>query len=339
MSLFTSELRRFFARRLVRVMLLVVLGLLAVAAISTAVRNQRSTQADLDNARHQVAVQQGVISQQRAACLREQADPRAGNGDFGQLPPGVSCAQAYDPSTVQLASYLPSRWDFAARAGGMLELFAGLLALLAFAVGASFVGAEWSSGGMVNLLLWQPRRLRLLGTKLGALAAAVLLSGLALLVAWVGMLCVIALTRGYFGHVTPGLVRSLSLLGARAFGLGLVAAFLGFAIASIGRATSLALGIAIGYVVIVEVGARIVLQNVLRVDHPEKFLLSTYFSAWLSKGRSSAISNCTIDPVSGEVCVTSHWSVGMYAAGGLLAVIAVALLAWAFTSFRRNDVA
>ena len=62
----------------------------------------------------------------------------------------------------------------------MIVLFGGMLALFGFAVGASFVGAEWHSGGMMNLLLWRPRRLALLAQKLGALLLSVLASGLAL---------------------------------------------------------------------------------------------------------------------------------------------------------------
>ena len=38
-------------------------------------------------------------------------------------------------------------------------------------IGASFVGAEWNSGGMMNLLLWRPQRLKVLSTKLAALLA------------------------------------------------------------------------------------------------------------------------------------------------------------------------
>ena len=37
--------------------------------------------------------------------------------------------------------------------------FAAILALVGFVIGASFVGAEWSTGGMMNLLLWRPKRL------------------------------------------------------------------------------------------------------------------------------------------------------------------------------------
>ena len=51
----------------------------------------------------------------------------------------------------------------------MITTLAALLALVAFVIGASFVGAEWNSGGMMNLLLWRPQRLQVLGTKLAAL--------------------------------------------------------------------------------------------------------------------------------------------------------------------------
>jgi len=338
MRLLVTEARRFFARRFVRIMLLVALVLLVALAVGTAVRHHRTTAAEVAAARQQVAAQQHTVDLQRVTCLREQADPRAGDGDFAQLPPGVTCADAFPANSVRLETFLPARWDLAGQGRGMLAIFAALLALLGFAVGASFVGAEWSSGGMVNQLLWWPRRARLLVTKLGALAVGVVASGIALLVLWVALLSGVALTRGYFGHFTAGLLRSFALLGARGFGLGLAAAFVGFAIASIGRATTLALGIAVGYLVVFEAGGRFIFATLLRQPHPEQFLLSTYSSAWLAKGASFDSSSCTAGAGPEPVCVVNHWAIGMYQAGGVLAVLALGMLTWAFVAFQRRDV-
>ena len=69
---------------------------------------------------------------------------------------------------------MPYQFDFREEFGAFISIFAGILALFGFVVGASFVGAEWNTGGMMNLLLWRPKRLPVLFTKLAALLSAVL---------------------------------------------------------------------------------------------------------------------------------------------------------------------
>ena len=73
---------------------------------------------------------------------------------------------------------------------------AGLLALFGFVVGASFVGAEWSTGGMMNLLVWRPRRVRLLLGKLAALLLGVLRFVVVSGVAWLAALWTVSRFRG-----------------------------------------------------------------------------------------------------------------------------------------------
>lgn len=338
MNVFTTEVRRFFARRFVRIMLAVVVGLFALVAIGTAVNYHRSSAADLANAQQQAASQQQQMDQQRAECQRDQASPNPSDTPFGRLPPGTTCNDMFPPDQAQAAWFLPEQWVLTDQAKNLLYVFAGLLALFAFSVGASFVGAEWSSGGMMNLLLWRPRRLPLLAGKLAALVAAVLTSAIALLAVWVGMLCLIALTRGSFGDVTAGILRSLALLGGRAIVLGLVSALVGFAVASIGRATAPALGIAIGYVIVIEAAGHLVFGGLMRLHHPEKYYLSTYFAAWLSKGATYGGDSCTVGSDGNSVCVADNWTVSMYHSATVLAVLAVALLTWAFVAFRRRDV-
>ena len=57
-----------------------------------------------------------------------------------------------------------------------------LLFTLSVVVGASFVGAEWSSGSMSTLLTWEPRRARVLVAKFVACVVTTVLVTLALLV-------------------------------------------------------------------------------------------------------------------------------------------------------------
>ncbi|MFC3504875.1 hypothetical protein ACFOOK_28450 [Micromonospora krabiensis] len=68
--------------------------------------------------------------------------------------------------------------------------------LFGFLVGASYIGADLNSGGVVNLLLWRPRRLAVLGAKLGTLLGSVLVLSLLASAAYLGTFWVIGQTAG-----------------------------------------------------------------------------------------------------------------------------------------------
>jgi ABC-type transport system involved in multi-copper enzyme maturation permease subunit len=336
MSVVGAEWRRLFARRFTRIMLALVVVLLGAVAIGVAVNHHKITAADRAAAQQQVNEDQQQMSTQLAECVREQSDPNA-QGDYKQLPPGATCDQMFAPP--QLDWFLPSQWVLTDQARSMLIVFGGLLALFGFAVGASYVGAEWSSGGMTNLLLWRPRRVPLLAAKLGTLLLGVGVAGVALLIAWAGMLSAIAATRGYFGHVTTGFVESIALSGGRGIALALAAAALGFAIAIVGRSTVAALGVAIAYVIVVEAAGHLVFDNVLHIKRPERFFLSSYAYAWLTKKISFDTSGaCTVTPGGGQQCSLSEWTIGMTHAAVILGVVLAVLVGWAFLAFRRRDV-
>ncbi|GEM_PF-6574150 len=107
-------------------------------------------------------------------------------------------------------------------------------------------GGQMRLFGMMNLLLWRPKRLRVLATKLGTALAGVLTICADYLLVWTGAFWLIARYRGQLGELTPGVWQSLALTGARATALALAATAVGFALASIGRHTAMALGVAVG---------------------------------------------------------------------------------------------
>ncbi len=338
MNLLVAEWKRFFARRFTRIMLVIVLVLLGIILIGTGRHSQTLGPADYASARSQ---QQEFLAQDKAqvaACEAANANgpaPAGSQYDTG----GATCSEVYGSFTPSLQNFLPGSWNFATEAKDMILLFGGILALFGFAVGASFVGAEWSSGNMANMLLWRPRRLALLGTKFAALLLGVFVSAVVLGAIWLGLLLGLAKFRGSMGHITPGLERSLALDGARGLGLALIVTALGFAIAAIGRGTVTALGIAVGYAVIVE-GAGIFILNSLHVLRPERFILSRYVAAWLDK--SYALEGPTIcGPMTsqGQECQPGpDWYMRMHSSAEVFAIGTAILLAWAFVAFRRRDV-
>ena len=347
MRLLRAELTRLFGRRFTKIMLAVVLLVLAIVAVGLASsshpHNAQTRAKALAEMQRMHDQNSADIARVRADCEAQQSDPSAASADGAKFPPGFDCSQITDPfapTEENIANFEPHQLVFRADADDSLMVVGFLLALLAFAVGASFVGAEWSSGGMMNLLLWRPRRIPLLLGKLASVLLGMLVIGLVVTVAWVAGVYAIAATRGDPHGVTRGLLTSIALTDARALGLVLAAAVLGFCVASLGRNTATALGLAVGYVVVCEVGARIVLQ-LAAVARPERFFLSNYALAWLAKTQSyfddSSCRRAAAAGLNGN-CEPVRWTLHMSQSAVLGAVLVGLAVVWAFTSFRRRDI-
>jgi ABC-2 type transport system permease protein len=332
-NLLNAELRRLFARRFTRLMLVVVLLVMAAVAVGTAVNSHRHDAAALARAQAQVDQLRQQSAQEQQRCEDEQANPPS-DASQRRFPPDFDCAQlgAWIP---EADNFLPYEFNFRKDAPQMILVLGGLLTLFGFAVGASFVGAEWNSGGMMNLLLWRPRRLPTLLGKLSALLVGLTVAAIGYTAIWVGALWGVASARGSTAQMTAGVWRSLGLDSARALVLGLCAACVGFAIASLGRHTATALGIAVGYLVVFEIGVRIVL-GAARVHRPERFLLSNYVAAWLTKAQW--FYDWHYCDTRAGACEAPRWAIhlnqGLLALGAMVLVTVVA----AFWTMRRRDI-
>jgi ABC-2 type transport system permease protein len=190
------------------------------------------------------------------------------------------------------------------------------LCLISLILGASFVGAEWHHGTIGTLLTWQPRRARLLGSKAAA----------AMIVAFVGTwlaqaVLAAALIPAAKLHGTTAGVDAAWL--ARAGGIVLrgavlvsIAAAIGLAIASIGRNTAAALGVAFGYFAIAE--------PFLRAWRPG-------WDRWLAGGNIAVYL-----PIDSNAAARTGRSV--LSAGVVLVAYGAILMAAAIAVFRRRDV-
>jgi hypothetical protein len=283
MSLYKAETRRLVKRRFVRYLALAGVLILTAIAVGTFFTNEKHGAAQIARAQQQAETeyQADVVrtADMRARCTAAKA---AGTPDTGEFPP--TCAEIPEPTRENYDAkwYLPATFDFKNSFGGTLTAFAAVMALVAFVCGASFVGAEWSSGGMMNLLLWRPQRIKVLGTKLAALLAG--LTGLVVAAGalWTAAFWTIASLRGTTEKMTSGTWQSFGLTGLRAFALIVAAGVLGFGLASIGRHTAMALGVAIGFGVIVQFGLGIVL-DMAEVKFYEAYLLPVWGMAWMQK--------------------------------------------------------
>jgi ABC-type transport system involved in multi-copper enzyme maturation permease subunit len=232
--------------------------------------------------------------------------------------------------------YMPPTFDMRANFGDMLITLAALLAMSVYVIGASFVGAEWNSGGMMNLLLWRPQRLRVLSAKLIALLVAVAALTVVVSAAWTGVFTVVANLRGTTARMTSGAWQSFALMEARGLVLVLVAAAIGFGLASLGRHTAVALGAVVAVIVLFQIGLGTVLQ-LAKVKFVEAYLIPVWGLAWMDKSvKLENYNACDFSATSG--CQPETMTITWQMAGGVLAVLLVLVVGAAMWTMRSRDV-
>jgi hypothetical protein len=188
---------------------------------------------------------------------------------------------------------------------------------------------------MMNLLLWRPKRLSVLLTKLGVLLGSVLTIGVALGALWTVTFWLLGRYDGLLGELTAGAWRSFALDGARGLGLVLAVATIGFGLASAGRHTAMALGVAIALAVVSEIGVRIAMA-IVGVPFGDRFVLSTYAIAWFAKEYELTDWN-SCNYVAGA-CEPNTFAVTWQNSAVLFGVGTAAVLAAALWLMRRRDI-
>jgi hypothetical protein len=338
MSLVTAERRRLFKRRFTKWMLVIGVLILTAIAVGMFFANQKRDANSLAEAQRRADEQYTQMVRQleseKAACERSAAT--TGKPDPNRFPP--DCEMLQPPTREQAANpewFLAPTFDFKRQFGLMLVVWTAIVAMCAFVIGASYVGAEWNSGGMMNLLLWRPRRLQVFATKLGTLLGGLLAVALVLGAAWTGVFWLIATYRGTTAKMTPGTWESLALTGARGIGLILIAGAVGFAVASLGRHTAMALGAAIVLIVVFQFGLGIAL-SIAAVRFPEAYLLPTYIGAWMLK--SVTLEDWRSCNFSGGECRPNTMEITWQDSALLFGITATLLIALAAWAMRKRDI-
>lgn len=223
-GLLRAEVKRLTSRRLTRVLALVFLGILLLSHLVAAARSREAS-----------AMERAQNEQSLRVCEQARAS--------GDLPDDITCESfgVYDPRF--------SAEDALPDTAGSVAVGA---ALMAFVLGASFVGAEWAAGTMQALLFWEPRRERVLLGKGLALVAVMAAFVVAMQVVGSALTLLVAATRG----TTEGLDASVFGDAVATAGRGLIVVtftgLLGFAVAGLARVTGAALGAAFVYFAILE---------------------------------------------------------------------------------------
>lgn len=240
------ELRRAWWRRLSK-LLIVGAVLLTGASLYGAYQSTSPSNLaqQLDNYRQTVAQFPQMLKdcEQAQAQARESGDA---NADFG-------CSQLTAPTPRDFGLETP---EAGALTVSLATTNAYLYAFLAFVLGTSLIGAEFSSGSMGTWLTFEPRRLRVASTKLlaaGLAGAAIAAVGLA--VTAVGAWLISRVNQPDPALQLPpsvGATESVSQALLRCLVVGVIAAVAGVALALVVRNTGAVVAIVLGYGVIVE---------------------------------------------------------------------------------------
>ncbi|SCL50164.1 ABC transporter permease subunit [Micromonospora peucetia] len=332
MNLVRAELERLGARRFVQLMLVLLVLAFGVTAATTLAGSHRPTAQELFDAQRQAAAARLDLERTHQLCL----DRQRGVVQADYVPD--DCSEV-DPALMERApvtsDFLSGVFVFAEEAESLLYFLIAFLALFGFLVGASYIGADLNSGGVVNLLLWRPRRMTVLGTKLGTLLGGTALVSVLASAAYLGTFWLIAQVAGRPGGLDGEFWGSLGAIWGRGLLLVLLLTTVGFAVATLGRHTSAALGALAGYLVVWELGARLVME-ILDVVKPERLVLSSYAAALLN-GRAGFwdYRSCTFS--GGDSCGGEVWALTWQPSLLLLLGLTGALTAAAFVAFRRRD--
>ena len=233
-ALFGVELRRLLARRLFRLTTLLVVAMFVVGGVIVFFASKTSPAEFEQAASEREAVFESCINSQGFGVPSEEIE------DLERFCREETAAISADP-----------RFDY----GEMTDNLTGLafpLLMLGWLLGASFIGAEWHNRMLTMTLTWEPRRTRVLLAKAGALALVVAVWILVLEVLYAAALYPAAAVNGITDSVDTAFWREMASIALRVDAMSVIAALLGFSLATIGRNTAAALGAGFAYLAVIE---------------------------------------------------------------------------------------
>ena len=322
MRLLGVELARFRSRQ--AIVLLALAGALVAAVLATVVAIDTRPLSDADRAD---AVAQADLESGRAELQAEVADCRRDPQAY--LGPDSSAGDCADALVPPVESYYP-RQPLSLRSvldQNGVNLAVGLIALVVVA-GSTFAGADWTSGSIVNQLVFEPRRLRLWLAKAAAVALSCGVLVMVVLGAFWIFLGVLASSRGV--PVPAADVGLVSWHVVRAVALAMVAALGSFAMTMVFRHTVATLALLFVY----SVGGEILI-NLLPWEGSGRFAVGNNVYGWLATHHRYYDPSIACGP--DESCSSTPVMTHLASGGFLLALLLVAVLL-STVVFRRRDV-
>lgn len=324
-SLLRTELARLAARRFIQVLVgLAVLGFLVLSVVAST-QYSEPTPAILADAQARMEQDLVLAEQYRQECLADEAIPES-DREFVCGPPldeqGFGVENYIFKQPFTLTGDLPA---------GALAV-AAATAMLGFVIGATYVGAEWSTRSIVALLFWETRRLRVIGVKTGVAALAGAVLGLLGQLAWFGVAQLLARTRGTTTDVPAGFWGDFLGQAGRSVLLVVIATLLGFGLANLIRNTGAALGIGFAYFAVVETALRAL------VPSTQPFLLTDSSVALILQGGLTIfVAGPRVDESTGSFTEFTEIVVSNVRGGLTLSAYLLVLLALGTWLFHRRD--
>lgn len=286
-ALLTSEWTRALSRRSVR--WLVLLGVVAVLAIGALLwaTTARVSQGDLDRAAAQFMAEQQMYYDECVSSVGPGADLE----DMCYLPS--------EEDARSNALWMLDRRPFDdSSMSGLVGFAGGLGAVICLMLGATSGGADWGARTMGLLLSWEPRRLRVLLTRLSVVVVLALVAQALLVAVGVGIGAAIASVHGMSPAlaqvVDPMASAPVDLGGATGFAtrwlaVGLLAGAAGYGVAMATRSTGWALGASAGFMLVVE--------SLVQALWPwgSQWLVQTNTFAWLQGGLEVTVRRVAMD--------------------------------------------
>jgi ABC-2 type transport system permease protein len=321
------ELRRLFARRLTQIG--VIAALLIAGALLVGTWQSAKPLSAVEEQQAQVSFDQAHRDWEQTH-VEQSRSCREGWATQPEPRPPIDEACAYPEPKREQFGKPPT--DFREVMPDLLQGAAYLLAFIGFVIGASFVGAEFSTGAIGNWLTFEPRRLRVYASKLlavmiGLLPVSVGVVGVLLAGTWL-------ITDHYGGTsgTTSGTWADLAGTAGRAVALTAVAAAMGSVVALLLRHTAAAIGLAMAYLVLIEG----VFGGLLTRAQP--YLLSLNFDAWIKHDTTYYVDDCEMAPDGSYYCNGIEKVLSFEHSAWYLGILAVVLAVAGGLVFRRRDV-
>jgi hypothetical protein len=330
--LLRAELHRFRSRRFLQVLAgLSVLGWIVATVISL---TQFGVPDDGDRAAARAEIDRIVADQEifREQCLE---DPEEIYG--GPLPEGTSpeemCGPPMTAADFNVEDFIgKAPFDLASLGTVGAVAFAVAAAVVAFIVGSTWIGAEWSSRSLVALLFWVPQRLRVMAAKITVLVLGAALFGVLAQAGWLLMAWILRAAVGTDDPLPDDFWGEVLALQGRSVLLTVLIALLGFGLTNLVRNTGAALGIGFVYFAVME--------TALRAFQPswEPWLLSTNAAGLLAPGGIEIpdYDNVTVGPdgaTGPSIYVLENLQAGIF-----LAAVAAVIVGAGVVLFARRDV-
>ena len=225
----------------------------------------------------------------------------------------------WEPSFVEMGSSI---------LGGLLTG----LQLIVLVAGVTFVAAEFSTGAIGNWLTFEPRRTRVYLSKLGAaVLGAVPFAALTFAVALGSTFAPFAY-YGTTGEVTSQTWTDLAAQGGRFVLSAALIAVIGTALAFLLRHLAAAIGVAVGWLLIVE--------QLGSVAYPglQRWTVANNLRAVVEGGTSYYLDVCRLDADGRRACEWTELPITLTQGSLVLSGFALVLTAVALLVFRRRDV-